>query len=96
MIWKKRNQIFEGAKNKIFKKHHVEEISAYREKICYSCSDFDKDGEFCIVPKTGPCCKLCGCCLSFKTRALSDECPREKWSSVVTIEEEEIINENIN
>jgi hypothetical protein len=42
-----------------------------------------------MVAGTGPCCNVCGCSLSLKTRALSDQCPESKWIAVLTQEEED-------
>lgn len=98
-IWKSKEQIIEGITNSIFKKEDVEEIAEERMNICKGCTLFDLHGEGCIVPGTQPCCneKLggCGCSLSLKTRALSSECPLNKWKAELTEEEEDLLNQKL-
>jgi len=98
-IWKSKEQIIEGITNSIFKKEDVEEIAEERMNICKRCTLFDLHGEGCIVPGTQPCCneKLggCGCSLSLKTRALSSECPLNKWKAELTEEEEDLLNQKL-
>lgn len=98
-IWKAKNQIYEGIKNKVFKKEHVEDIAARRLRTCESCPHIDKDGSKCAVPGTKPCCGLCGCSLALKTRSLSSECADEenkRWKAVLTDEEQDKLYEDIN
>ena len=38
-------------------------------------------------------CTICSCTLSAKTKCLSCSCPVDKWSEVLTEEEEELLNE---
>ncbi|NCD07170.1 MAG: hypothetical protein EOL97_13730 [Spirochaetia bacterium] len=78
--------------NKLFTKDHVEEIANKRYEICKQCKHHGKE---CIVPGTGPCCALCGCCLELKTRSLSSDCPEGKWEAVLTEEEEDLLNEQL-
>jgi len=94
-IWKAKNQILEGIKNKIFKKEHIEEIATERHNICNKCPFLDKKGDQCYVKGTQPCCSLCGCDLSLKTRALSAECDVKKWNAVLSEEEEDKLNESL-
>lgn len=89
-IWKNRNQILEGIRNKVFKKEHVEEVARERELICLNCDYYN--GE-CLVPGTGPCCGYCGCSLGLKTRSLSSHCDLNKWEAIMTEEEEDMLNE---
>jgi hypothetical protein len=70
-IWKNRNQILEGIKNKIFQSKPIEEIANIRLDICKECDHYDVEGTSCLVPGTSPCCSDCGCSLAFKTRSLS-------------------------
>ncbi len=88
-IWRERLKILEGIKNKIFKKEDVEIIAKTRLTICSTCEHIDKEGSSCIVPGTSPCCKLCGCSLALKTRALSAECDDGRWMALITQEEQE-------
>ncbi len=89
------SQIIEGIKNNIFKQEHVEAEAALRWAICKKCVYLDKLGDSCAVTGTQPCCSDCGCSLAFKTRSLSSECPKGKWLALMTEEEEELLNEQI-
>lgn len=51
------------------------------------------------MPGTQPCCEVCGCKLSFKTRSLASECPHpdgSKWVAQMTQEEEDKYYKEIN
>lgn len=87
-IWNNRGKILEGFRNKIFKDEHIEAIANERYKVCLACEHIDKEGSKCAVPFTNPCCSKCGCSLGLKTRSLSSECPVDKWSALLTEEEE--------
>ena len=91
-IWENKSQILEGITNRIIKDKFVEEVSAERMSICDKCPS---KGNECAIPGTGPCCNECGCSLNFKTRSLSSECPLDKWSALLTDEEEDKL-ENLN
>jgi len=93
--FKNTPQIVEGIKNNIFKQEHVEAEAALRWAICKKCVYLDKLGDSCAAPGTQPCCSDCGCSLAFKTRSLSSECPKGKWPALMTEEEEELLNEQI-
>lgn len=92
-IWINKKKIFEGVTNSIFKKEFVETIAKERMDICNSCEHISND---CDISGIGPCCKLCGCILKFKTRSMSSRCGAEeinepvKWDAVMTQEEEDI------
>ena len=94
-IWKNKNQILEGIKNKIFKTEHVEQIASERNSICKKCDQLDTKGTECIVPGTAPCCGSCGCSLQLKLRSLSSDCPLGKWDAVLTHEENYLLHENL-
>lgn len=98
-IWKNKGQILEGISNNIFKKEDVESVAEYRMFICRNCTLYDITGKGCMVPGTAPCCneKLggCGCSLSLKTRALSSDCPLNKWKAELSDEEEELLNQKL-
>jgi hypothetical protein len=83
------DQIVEGISNTIFKKEHVELIANERWKICKKCEFIDPVGDKCVAPGTQPCCGECGCSLAFKLRALSASCPKDKWTEIITDEEED-------
>lgn len=97
-IWKARNEILEGVKNKIFKKEHVEEIAAERMEICKGCPFIDLEGSKCEVRGTQPCCGKCGCSLSLKTRSLASNCGDEenpRWDAVLDDMEAEMIEDQL-
>lgn len=99
-IFKNRNKIWEGLRNKLFKKEHVELIYNQRLKICESCSNYDTSGSGCALPGTQPCCNQntggCGCSLALKLRSLSSACPLDKWPAVMNEKEEDILNKQLN
>ncbi len=94
-IFQNRKQILEGIKNKLFKKEHVEAIAKDRWQICIKCELLDVVGDKCTMPGTQPCCSECGCSMGFKLRSLSSACPIDKWKAVLTEEEEDELNKNI-
>lgn len=91
-IWENRKQIMEGIKNSVIRDAFVEKVAEERRKICDDCIRKDDEGKSCVVPGTQPCCNLCGCSLSFKTRSLSSECPDLRWHAVITEEDEDKLN----
>lgn len=99
IIWKNRKEIIQGIKNSWFKHASIERIAFDRLEICHSCPKLDLKGEHCLVPGTQPCCGICGCKLTFKTRSLSSECPHPdgpKWKATMTQEEEDVYYKKIN
>ena len=94
-LWKNKGQILEGIKNNLFKTEHVEEIHDERMEICKACPAFDEEGTKCYVPGTNPCCGLCGCSLSLKLRSLSSECDDNRWLAILSEEEEDKLNEQL-
>lgn len=86
--FKNSQQILEGIKNKVFKKEHIEAEAEWRMSICNSCELLDRKGSECLAPGTQPCCSECGCSLSLKTRSLSSECPKGKWTALMNDETE--------
>jgi hypothetical protein len=90
LIWKNRKEILEGITNSVIRDETVEEIAALRYNLCNQCPS--KGGE-CAVKGTGPCCGECGCSLSFKTRSLASDCPLDKWDALITVEEEDKLEE---
>jgi hypothetical protein len=85
-IWENKSQILEGITNTIMKDEFVEKVAKSRRLICDECSN---KGKKCAVKGTAPCCNLCGCSLTFKSRSLSSECPDGKWDAILTEEEED-------
>ena len=49
----------------------------------------DKDGKYCAMPGTAPCCADCGYILNLKVRSLSSSCPKGKWAAFMSEEMEE-------
>jgi len=86
LIWQNRKTILEGMTNSIIRDETIEEIAALRYSMCNECTS---KGTECAVKGTGPCCNECGCSLSLKTRSLASDCPLGKWKSIVTVEEED-------
>ena len=85
------SQVYEGVKNKLFKRDYVEQIADHRWQICKDCEYLDTEGKTCAAPGSEPCCEDCGCALMFKTRALSAACPKGKWKELMTEKEEEML-----
>lgn len=99
LLWKNKKHIFEGIKNNIFKKEHIEVIAAERMAICKKCPAIDLIGDNCLVAGLQPCCKFCGCTLAFKTRDLSSSCGNEEaplWKAILTDEENEEMKTKLN
>lgn len=95
-IWKNKGKILEGLKNKVFKNEHVEEIFEERKAICGKCPKIDLAGSKCAVPGTAPCCGVCGCSLDLLLRSMSSECEDGKWDALMTDEEENDLNNQLN
>lgn len=97
-LWKKKDRIFEGIRNSIFKREDVEAIAEKRLQICRSnaCSFHDPLGQSqAAVMKGVESCASCGCKLAWKTRALSDGCPQGLWTPVLTDTEEILLREKL-
>ena len=54
-IWKEKDKILEGLKNKVFKNEFVEVVSKERMSVCKKCPQLDIIGSKCLVPLTQPC-----------------------------------------
>ena len=87
--------IYEGIKNNIFKRDHIEAAAALRWNHCKVCKHLDTEGDSCLVPETQPCCSECGCSLGIKMRCLSTECPIGRWPALMTEEAEEALKKSI-
>lgn len=96
-VWKEKDQIFDGIRNSVFKKEHIEEVSEARLTICKSnvCGQYDTVGTSCAVKGTQPCCAACGCSMKLKSRSLASKCPKGYWGPEVTPEEEFHIRANM-
>lgn len=89
------SQVYEGVKNKIFKRDYVEQIADHRWQICRDCEHLDLKGNSCAAPGTQPCCADCGCSLAFKTRSLAASCPKNKWKELMSEAEEKALFEQL-
>lgn len=83
-LWKNKWLILQGFWNKTFKTDKVESVAKRRMKICEKCPEIDRVGTLCMVGGTQPCCGICGCSLSMKTRSMDSECPHphKYWEAV--------------
>ena len=99
---KNRAKIWEGLRNKTFKKEHIELIAEERLKICRAnmCGYHDPHGTSeQAVAKGFESCGACGCRLDWKTRSLSSNCGLEVlnleplWTAYTTEMEAEMIKE---
>lgn len=97
-IWKNKGKILEGIKNRIFTTEDIKHIALKRYAKCIDCKHIDEKGKSCVMPGTQPCCKLCGCCLKIKIYSMSSECPapEKHWEAMMSEEEEDLLNENLN
>lgn len=89
------SQVYEGVKNKIFKREYVEQIADHRWQVCKECEHLDLKGNLCAAPGTQPCCADCGCSLAFKTRSLASACPKDKWKELMSDQEEKALFEQL-
>ena len=97
-LWKKKDRIFEGIQNSIFKRRDVEAIAEKRLQTCRlnACGHHDPNGQStAAVMKGVESCASCGCKLAWKTRALSDGCPQGLWTPVLTDTEEILLREKL-
>jgi hypothetical protein len=94
-IFKNRSLVWDGLRNKVFKKEHVEAVYNERLEICNACDKIDIEGSKCAVPGTNPCCSECGCSLSLKLRSLASECPLNKWTALMSNQDESFVKKVI-
>lgn len=89
------DKIYEGIRNNVFRKDHIEAVASVRWQTCKVCEMLDETGKDCAVPGTQPCCSDCGCAIGNKIRCLSCSCPLDKWKEVMTEEAEELLLEKL-
>ena len=94
--WKNKGKILEGIKNRLFLTSDIREVADERLKICNKCPHLDKKGKECLIPGTQPCCALCGCSMGIKAYAMSSACDDNRWSALMTEEEEDELNDQLN
>jgi hypothetical protein len=87
------NQIFEGWKNHLSPSLYLEEqintVASSRMDICKECPLSSMNAGPVNPLRFDDHCTACGCTLAPKTKCLSCSCPTGKWTSVVTPEEEQ-------
>lgn len=76
----KSKEIFEGWKNLVFKKEHVERIAKARLNICNTCEWHSKHHNKPHRPDEH--CVHCGCTIAAKVRSMKSECPIAKWPAI--------------
>jgi hypothetical protein len=70
----------------------IKYVATERMNICSPCEHNSKNKEeFSLRPDEH--CTLCGCTLSALTKCLSCCCEMDKWTAIVTEEQEAIIND---
>jgi hypothetical protein len=67
----------------------IEEISKERIDICKDCEHVSTKHKT-IRPDLH--CTDCGCTLAAKTKCLSCKCPKDKWTAVISQEQQTIID----
>jgi hypothetical protein len=91
-------QIYEGWKNKLLPdkelKHLIHVTTKERIEICNNCEfhSSNRVGYKSLRPDAH--CTDCGCTLSAKTACLSCACPKDKWLSVMTRQQEDEIDKD--
>ena len=87
-ILKNIRQIYNGWKNLTlhelgFDNPEVERIAKARAIICAECEHFGNEKKDCSVIANKilnpPCCKICGCMITAKTRSKDTKCPKNFW-----------------
>jgi len=89
--------IYEGWRNHIIPPAHLKKaiklVSRERMMICKGCEFNSRNKKDYHSVRIDEHCTDCGCTLSAKTKCLSCCCPMDYWTSVVSKEEEDRINE---
>ena len=85
-------QIIEGWKNNLLpaeqEKELIQQVSDSRMLVCNECEHISTKHKS-VRPDVH--CVNCGCTLAAKTKCLSCSCPINKWSAVLTKEQEDEI-----
>lgn len=96
-IFQNRKLIWDGLKNNLIKSEHIEALYLDRNAICNKCPYMiEKGDKQCSIPGTDPCCPECGCSLAVKLRSPNAECPKGFWKAVMTDQEAQLLNTNLN
>ena len=87
-------QIIEGWGNHLLPRKElelvIEQTSKERMEICNNCEYISS--KFSSV-RPDIHCTDCGCTLSAKTKCLSCNCPKNKWTAVISQEQQNIIDD---
>lgn len=89
-IWQSRKAILEGIKNTVFPNESVERIAEYRLSVCATCNYHSNNAKSrgYITSRLDVHCTYCSCPLATKARALSKGCPINKWTAVLTADQQ--------
>lgn len=90
----KIKEILDGIKNSVFVKESVENIAAERYNICKSCPQNSKNSDNTYL-RPDEFCTECECNLYLKVRSMHTKCPMDKWPSLATEDESELIDKAI-
>lgn len=87
-------QIIEGWRNHVVPPEELKEVikitSEERMNICNDCEHISTKHSSIRLDVH---CTNCGCTLSAKTKCLSCNCPLNKWTAVISEEQQNIIND---
>lgn len=87
-------QIIEGWSNHLLPRKElelvIEQTSKERMEICNNC-EYVSTKHTSLRPDVH--CTDCGCTLSAKTKCLSCNCPKNKWTAVISQEQQNIIDD---
>ena len=91
-------QIYEGWRNNLIPparlKETIKQVSEERMEVCKDCEYHSENRKKYKTYRMDVHCTHCGCTLSAKTKCLSCACPLEKWTALITKEQEDEIDEN--
>lgn len=86
-------QIIEGWSNHLLPRKElelvIEQTSKERMEICNNC-EYVSTKHTSLRPDVH--CTDCGCTLAAKTKCLSCNCPKNKWTAVISQEQQNIID----
>lgn len=90
------SKIFEGWKNHLspsaFYLEQINRAHTERMAICRACPHNSLNDKKASPFRPDEHCTSCGCTLAAKTKCLSCSCPLNKWTAIITPEEEQTID----
>lgn len=90
-------KIYEGWRNKLLPPKHlkkaIKQVSQERMQICKDCTLNSKNKPNYHTLRIDEHCTECGCPLTALTKCLSCYCESGKWEAMLSVEEEDVINE---